>query len=437
MKVLLIDDEALIRQAAGQTLQLAGFDVTACADAESALPRLKPDFPGVIVCDVRLPGIDGLQLLARSVAIDAELPVVLVTGHGDVAMAVQAMRAGAYDFIEKPFASEQLVEVVRRALDKRTLVLENRQLRRELERRSGIEATLLGKGPGIEQLRRKIADLATTDADVMLFGETGTGKELVARSLHRYSGRADKPFVALNCGALPEQLFESEIFGHEAGAFTGATKRRIGKLEYANGGTLFLDEIESMPLALQVKLLRVLQEREIERVGGNEVIPVDCRIVSATKYDLKQLSEQGRFRLDLYYRLNVVTLNLPPLRERCEDIPMLFEHFVLQAALRYHRPAPIVSQGRLRELMLHGWAGNVRELRNVADRFVLGLLDDAPASEQPLDLPALVERFERNLIDDAMQRAGGQVSAASVALGLPRKTLYDKLKRYGLGRESE
>ncbi|BCL76280.1 sigma-54-dependent Fis family transcriptional regulator [Jeongeupia sp. HS-3] len=437
MKVLFIDDEEMIRHASCQTLNLAGFNVEGLADAESALPLLQANFPGVIVCDVRLPGIDGLQFLARSVAQDPELPVVLVTGHGDVAMAVQAMRAGAYDFIEKPFSSEQLIEVVRRAIEKRTLVLENRQLRRELQRRSGIEATLLGKGPSIEQLRRRITDLASTDADVLVFGETGTGKELVARCLHRYSDRADKPFVALNCGALPEQLFESEIFGHEAGAFTGAAKRRIGKIEYASGGTLFLDEIESMPLALQVKLLRVLQERELERVGGNEVIPVDCRIVTATKCDLKQLSEQGKFRLDLYYRLNVVTLNLSPLRERCEDIPLLFEHFVLQAALRYHRPAPIVSQGRVRELMLHGWDGNVRELRNVADRFVLGLLDDAPASEVPLDLPALVERFERNLIDDAMQRAGGQVSAASVSLGMPRKTLYDKIKRYGLGRDSE
>ncbi|WP_035057767.1 sigma-54-dependent transcriptional regulator [Andreprevotia chitinilytica] len=437
MKVLLIDDEAMIRHAGSQTLELAGFDVEVFADAESALPLLRPDFPGVVVCDVRLPGLDGLQLLAKSVANDAELPVVLVTGHGDVAMAVQAMRDGAYDFIEKPFSSEQLVEVVRRAQEKRALVLENRQLRRELQRRSGIEGRLLGRGPGIEQIRRRITDVADTDADVLILGETGTGKELVARCLHEYSSRSDKPFVALNCGALPEQLFESEIFGHEAGAFTGAAKRRIGKIEYANGGTLFLDELESMPITLQVKLLRVLQERELERLGGNVAIPVNCRMVAATKSDLKQLSDQQQFRLDLYYRLNVVTLNLPALRERREDIPLLFEHFVLQAALRYHRPAPIVPQSRLRELMLHPWPGNVRELRNMADRFVLGLLDDAPASELSLDLPALVERFEKNLIEDALLHAAGQVTAASVSLGLPRKTLYDKIKKYGLGRESE
>jgi len=433
MKVLLIDDEAMIRHAGSQTLELAGFAVETFADAESALPFLQTDFAGVVVCDVCLPGLDGLQLLAKSVQRDAELPVVLITGHGDVAMAVQAMRDGAYDFIEKPFSSEQLIEVVRRAEEKRKLVLENRQLRRELERRSGIEGRLLGRGAGIEQLRRRIMNIADTDADVLIMGETGTGKELVARCLHEHSHRAAHPFVALNCGALPEQLFESEIFGHEAGAFTGASKLRIGKIEYANGGTLFLDELESMPLTLQVKLLRVLQERQLERLGGNISIPVNCRVIAASKSDLKLLSDQQQFRLDLYYRLNVATLNLQPLRERREDIPLLFEHFVLQAALRYHRPAPIVDPARMRELMLQSWPGNVRELRNVADRFVLALLDDLPASEAALDLPSLVERFEKNLIEDALLRAGGQITAASLSLGLPRKTLYDKVKRYHLG----
>ncbi|MEN9657343.1 MAG: hypothetical protein RL571_808 [Pseudomonadota bacterium] len=433
MKVLLIDDEAMIRHAGSQTLELAGFEVETFADAESALPLLQTDFAGVVVCDVCLPGLDGLQLLAKSVQRDAELPVVLITGHGDVAMAVQAMRDGAYDFIEKPFSSEQLIEVVRRAEEKRILVLENRQLRRELERRSGIEGRLLGRGAGIEQLRRRIMNIADTDADVLIMGETGTGKELVPRCLHEHSHRAAHPFVALNCGALPEQLFESEIFGHEAGAFTGASKLRIGKIEYANGGTLFLDELESMPLTLQVKLLRVLQERQLERLGGNVSIPVNCRVIAASKSDLKLLSDQQQFRLDLYYRLNVATLNLQPLRERREDIPLLFEHFVLQAALRYLRPAPIVAPARMRELMLQSWPGNVRELRNVADRFVLALLDDLPASEAALDLPSLVERFEKNLIEDALLRAGGQITAASLSLGLPRKTLYDKVKKYHLG----
>ncbi|QNM95215.1 sigma-54-dependent transcriptional regulator [Chitinimonas koreensis] len=431
MQVLFIDDEPLIRHASAQTLELAGLEVAAFDRAEAALGLLGRDFAGVLVSDVRMPGMDGLQLLARAAALDPELPVVLVTGHGDVAMAVQAMRDGAYDFIEKPFSSEQLVEVVRRALDKRRLVLENRQLRRELERRDGIQALLLGRSEAIEQVRRTIANVADTGADVLVLGETGSGKELVARCLHQCSGRAARPFVALNCGALPESLFESEIFGHEAGAFSGATKRRIGKVEHADGGTLFLDELESMPLALQVKLLRVLQERTIERLGGNASVPVDCRVVAATKDDLRQLADRQKFRADLYYRLNVVSIVLPPLRERREDIPLLFEHFVLQAALRYNRPAPLLEAGRLRELMAQPWPGNVRELRNVADRFVLGLLEPA-AGQTPLNLPALLERFEKSLIVDALDRAGGQVSAASEALGLPRKTLYDKVKKYGL-----
>lgn len=432
MQVIFIDDEPVIRHASQQTLALAGFDVITHERAEPALKLLSEDFAGVVVSDVRLPGVDGLQLLARSVKLDPELPVVLVTGHGDVAMAVQAMRDGAYDFIEKPFSSEQLVEVVRRALEKRALVMENRRLRRELARRSGIEATLLGKSPAIEQVRQVIRQVAETNADVLIFGETGTGKELVARCLHESSERAAHPFAALNCGAMPENLFESEIFGHEVGAFSGASKRRIGKFEYASGGTLFLDELESMPLALQVKLLRVLQERQVERLGANHPIAVDTRVVAATKDDLRLLSDQHKFRADLYYRLNVVTINLPALRERREDIPTLFEHFVLQAALRYKRAAPVVSAATMRELMAQNWPGNVRELRNAADRFVLGLMVDAQA-QTPMNLPELVERFEKNLIVEALNRAGGQVQAASEALGMPRKTLYDKIKKYGLG----
>ncbi|GAB3245898.1 sigma-54-dependent transcriptional regulator [Chitinimonas naiadis] len=436
MQVLFIDDDAMIRHASQQTLELADLQVSTFETAEAALKLLHRDFAGVVVSDVKLPGIDGLKLLDKIVTLDPELPIVLVTGHGDVAMAVQAIRDGAYDFIEKPFSSEQLVEVVRRAQEKRQLVLENRQLRRELERRDGIGATLLGKSDAMENVRRMIQNVADAGADVLILGETGTGKELVARCLHQYSGRASKPFVALNCGALPEQLFESEIFGHEAGAFSGAVKRRIGKIEHAHGGTLFLDELESMPLTLQVKLLRVLQERTVERLGGNESIAVDCRVVAATKEDLRLLADQQKFRADLYYRLNVVTLTLPPLRERREDIPLLFEHFVLQAALRYNRPAPMLDAGRLRELMAQPWPGNVRELRNVADRFVLGLLEPA-ASQTPLNLPALMDRFEKSLIVDALDRAAGQVSAASEALGLPRKTLYDKVKKYGLTGRGE
>jgi DNA-binding NtrC family response regulator len=355
-------------------------------------------------------------------------------------MAVQAIREGAYDFIEKPFSSERLTEVVQRALEKRRLSLEVQSLRQRLENRQGMEATILGRSPAIEQLRRQILDLADTSAEVLIVGETGTGKELVARCLHDHSSRRNRNFVAMNCGGLPESLFESEVFGHEAGAFTGATKRRIGKVEHANGGTLFLDEIESTPPGQQVKLLRLLQERQIERLGSNVLIPVDCRVVAAAKQDLKELTRQDRFRSDLYYRLNVVVLELTPLRERREDIPLLFEHFVLQAALRYNRSALILSSAQMRELMAYSWPGNARELRNVADRFILGLLGakiDPPqlATAEVRPLSEQVDRFERCLIEEELRKHSGRASAASEALGLPKKTLYDKMRRYGLVAE--
>ena len=300
--------------------------------------------PFVVVCDVRLRGKSGLEWLSDLRRLDQDLPVILITGHGDISMAVQAMRNGAYDFIEKPCSSEQLVSVVRRAAEKRRLTLEVRSLRSALADRQGIEASLLGRSPQIQEVRRLVSTLAATNVDVTIYGETGTGKEVVARCLHNHSGRRGGNYVAVNCGGLPESLVESELFGHEVGAFTGATRQRIGKIEYANGGTLFLDEIESMPLSVQVKLLRALQDRSIERVGSNKPISVDCRVVAASKTNLLELSEKKVFRADLYYRLGVAFIELPPLRERREDIPLLFEHFTLDAARRFERDAPIAGR---------------------------------------------------------------------------------------------
>jgi two-component system C4-dicarboxylate transport response regulator DctD len=439
-KVLVVEDDPAVRMGSQQALQLAEFEVLAYESAEQIRKHIVPDFAGVLVSDVKLPGMDGLALLRHVMSVDPALPVILVTGHGDISMAVQAIREGAYDFIEKPFSSERLTEVVQRALEKRRLSLEVQSLRQRLENRQGMEAKILGRSPAIEQLRRQILDLADTSAEVLIVGETGTGKELVARCLHDHSSRRNRNFVAMNCGGLPESLFESEVFGHEAGAFTGATKRRIGKVEHANGGTLFLDEIESTPPGQQVKLLRLLQEREIERLGSNVLIPVDCRVVAAAKQDLKELTRQDRFRSDLYYRLNVVVLELTPLRERREDIPLLFEHFVLQAALRYNRSALILSSAQMRELMAYSWPGNARELRNVADRFILGLLGakiDPPqlATAEVRPLSEQVDRFERCLIEEELRKHSGRASAASEALGLPKKTLYDKMRRYGLVAE--
>lgn len=433
LQILFVEDDELVRRATLQSLRLAGLDAFGLAAAEAARERIHADFAGIVVSDIRLVGMSGLDLLAYCQQAAPEVPVILVTGHGDISMAVQAMRDGAYDFIEKPFAPDRLIESAKRALDKRKLVLENRALRRELAEQGGHGTRIIGRGPAIEKLRQLIANVAGTDAPVLINGDTGTGKEMVARSLHELSARHGKPFIALNCAALPEQIFESEMFGHEMGAFTGAAKRRIGKLEHASGGTLFLDEIESMPLSLQAKLLRVLQEGVLERLGSNQPIRVDCRIVAAAKGDMENLVRSGTFRRDLFYRLNVVTLSLPPLRERREDIIPLFEHFLLDAAVRYGRPAPLLPERQRHELMQHDWPGNVRELRNAADRMVLGVSGangDAAGDAPPLK--ERVERFERAVIQEALEYSKGSVAAAAEALHVPKATFYEKLKRYGL-----
>ncbi|HKR46854.1 MAG TPA: sigma-54 dependent transcriptional regulator [Paraburkholderia sp.] len=441
-RVLYVEDDELVRRAGVQSLQLAGFDAAGFANAEGALPLVDADFAGVVVSDIRLPGMSGLDLLAQCHERAPEVPIILVTGHGDISMAVQAMRDGAYDFIEKPFASERLIETVRRALERRLLVLENLALRRELAGHDTLAPRIIGKSPAIEQVRKLIANVAPTDASVIINGDTGAGKELIARSLHELSPRHDKPFVAVNCGALPEPMFESEMFGYEAGAFTGAAKRRIGKLEHASGGTLFLDEIESMPLSLQVKLLRVLQDGVLERLGSNQPVRADLRVVAAAKGDMSEHVAAGTFRRDLLYRLNVVTIALPPLAERREDIVPLFEHFLLDAAVRYQRPAPLLTERDRMRLAQRDWPGNVRELRNAADRRVLGIPDDlsagaASGEDDALPLKERVEQYERALIADALQQSNGAVAQAAERLQMAKATLYEKIRRYGLVARGE
>ncbi|NLP61308.1 sigma-54-dependent transcriptional regulator [Paraburkholderia sacchari] len=441
-RVLYVEDDELVRRAGVQSLQLAGFEAAGFANAEAALPLVDAEFAGVVVSDIRLPGMSGLDLLAQCHERAPDVPVILVTGHGDISMAVQAMRDGAYDFIEKPFASERLIETVRRALERRTLMLENLALRRELAGQDTLAPRIIGKSPAIEQVRRLIANIAPTDASVLINGDTGAGKELIARSLHELSPRRDRPFVAVNCGALPEPMFESEMFGYEPGAFTGAAKRRIGKLEHATGGTLFLDEIESMPLALQVKLLRVLQDGVLERLGSNQPVRVDLRVVAAAKGDMMEHVAAGTFRRDLLYRLNVVTIALPPLAERREDIVPLFEHFLLDAAVRYQRPAPLLTERDRMRLAQRDWPGNVRELRNAADRYVLGIPDDvapqaASGADDALPLKERVEQYERALIADALQQTHGAVAQAAERLQMAKATLYEKMRRYGLVARGE
>ncbi|MCP4316786.1 MAG: sigma-54-dependent Fis family transcriptional regulator [Hyphomicrobiales bacterium] len=433
----LVDDDDDLRHALAQGLELEGLDVAVHDRADSVLDLLGREDYGVIVTDIRMPGDDGMALLKKTLAIDATYPVILITGHGDVQLAVEAMRGGAYDFIEKPFPVSRLSTVIERALEKRRLVLENRTLRSELDQRHDLTQRLVGRSAGIIRLRGQINAVAETDADVLVVGETGAGKEVVARALHDYGPRAKGNFVAINCAALPADIFESELFGHESGAFTGAQKQRIGKLEHAHGGTIFLDEIESMPLDLQAKLLRAIEERSIERLGSNKTIPLDVRFVAATKFDLEKEGAKGAFRSDLYYRLNVITLTIPPLRERKDDIPLLFFHLARDARARYRREIPEIDHNLEAQLVAHDWPGNVRELRNYAERFVLGMwngfeTETAGGNGKGTTLADRVAAFERATIEAELSRHGGSLKPVYEALGISRKGLYDKIKRLGI-----
>jgi len=437
--ILFVDDEASMRHAVTQWLGLAGFEMLVHDKARSALNTLSADFSGILVTDLKMEGMDGMELLRRSQQIDPELPVVVITGHGDVEIAVEAMRLGAYDFIEKPFEPERFLEVVRRACEKRQLVVENRRLRRAVSEQT-LSARIIGTSTAAEQLRASVAELAGTDVSVIVYGETGVGKDLVARCIHDFSRRHKANYVAINCAAVPETMFESEFFGHEAGAFTSALRARVGKIEHASGGTLFLDEIDSMPLSTQTKLLRALQERVIERLGSNRNIAVDLRPIAASKLDLRAASSDGQFRSDLYYRLSVAELTIPPLRDRIEDVPLLFEYFAASAAAAHHRELRPVTSATLTMLVTHQWPGNVRELRNAAERYALGLpgplMPQATVTgSERLSLAEQVEAFERALIERCLSETGGKISAVLERLKIPRRTLSEKMVRLGIDRQ--
>jgi two-component system C4-dicarboxylate transport response regulator DctD len=438
--VVFIDDDEDLRRANVQTLKLHGMTVDAYGTARSALPALHRDFDGVVVTDIRMPDIDGLQLFNRLRGIDPELPVILITGHGDIATAVQCMREGAYDFLAKPYAPDRLTTAIVHAAEKRRLVLENRRLRDAAFAVQADEVPFIGTTPAMQRIKETLRHIADADVDVLVEGETGTGKEVVATALHRLSRRRHRELVAINCGALPETVIESELFGHEAGAFTGAQKKRVGRIEHASGGTLFLDEIESMPLAVQVKLLRVLESRQITPLGSNEVRNLDLRVVAATKEDLGSPAIRTKFREDLFYRLNVVTIRIPPLRERRDDIPLLFAHYLGHASRRFHRDIPEMPAAIKQHVMTHDWPGNVRELAHFAERVVLGVLNmpesgGGPERHEALSLPERMESFEAQLIRDALAANQGDVKATLETLGIPRKTFYDKLQRHGIDRQ--
>jgi len=442
--VLVVDDEMDVLKALTQTLEIEGINTLTATNGQEALALVQPGWAGIVLTDINMPVMDGMELIRQLRTIDPDLPVIMLTGHGDVSIAVEAMRNGAYDFLEKPFATDVLLETVQRAQEKRLLTLENRQLRVEVEINERPGPRIIGSHPDVKKLRDTLNHIKDTPADVLINGDTGCGKELVARYLHSHSKRGDKAFVAINCGAIPENLIESELFGHEAGAFTGAGKKRVGKFQYANGGTLFLDEIESMPMALQIKMLRVLEERAVEPLGGNQQIPLNIRVVAATKVDLKELSDQGGFRLDLYYRLNVVQVHIPPLKDRREDVPVLFEHFVWVAANRYASEVQPLTAAQRQHLLSHDWPGNVRELRNLAECFVLlggerafeNMLHGKDDASSRITLAEQVSRYEEMLLRETLTRHQGRLKDAQEELGLGRKTLYEKMKKYELDKSA-
>lgn len=438
-QVIVIDDEEIVRESMTQTLELEGYSTSAFEDPYEAIKYCSKSWHGVVICDVRMDIMNGLEVLEKILEIDPEIPVIMFSGHSDIAIAIKAIRQGAYDFLEKTDDPQHHLNTVERAFKKRELVLENRRLREAIAGQHEIDKRLVGQTDVMQRLRETVLQLAQVDVDLIINGETGTGKEVVAKCLHDFSSRKDKPFVALNCGAVTESVIESELFGHEAGAFTGANKKRIGKLEYASGGTLFLDEIESMPASLQVRLLRVLQERVLQRLGGNADINVDIRVIAASKEDLRDASDRGTFREDLYYRLNVASIDLPSLNQRKDDIPLLFSHFAEQACQRFNRESKPVPDLLLQQLSMQSWPGNVRELRNAAERWALGLPFDSKLNitEAPEagNLDELVESYEREIIFSALKANNGQVELTAQALGIPRKKLYLRMKKYELDRK--
>jgi two-component system nitrogen regulation response regulator NtrX len=447
--VLVVDDEAGVRASLAGILGDEGYAVDAAGSGEEALAALESRRYDLVLLDVWLPGADGLEVLGRIREADADLPVVVISGHGTIETAVKAVRLGAQDFVEKPLSLEKTLLAVRNALQRRRLETEVRALKQQLDERY----VMVGESPALRRLRAEIAQAAPTNGRALVFGENGTGKELVARAIHARSLRASGPFVEVNCAAIPEELIESELFGHVKGAFTGALAARKGKFELADGGTLFLDEIADMSLKTQAKVLRALQEQRIEPVGGAGSVDVDVRVIAATNKNLDEEIRKGRFRDDLYFRLNVIPFHVPPLRERREDIPLLARHFMEVLSAEHGRRPRAIAPEVLDALARLPWPGNVRELRNIIERLVImtpgdtielrhlpaslleGLPAGAPAPEAPAEPRGLAEAredFERQYILRKYRECGGNMSRTAEALGVERSNLYRKMKGYGL-----
>ncbi|MCL2790662.1 MAG: sigma-54 dependent transcriptional regulator [Desulfobulbus sp.] len=446
-EVLVVDDDLYLLAAIEQTLTLNGYAVHTFGNPLEALARIEDRVFSAVLADIRMPEMNGLLLLEKILIKDPDLPVILITGHGDISLAVEAVKKGAYHFLQKPVDEDVILATLARAIERRQLVLENRRLEQQLTATRGGRSRfygLIGAHPIMRKLYTLIETIAHENDPVLIVGETGTGKELAARALHTIGRPETAPYVAVNMGALPMDMIESELFGHEKGAFTGAVQRKVGKFEYAGEGTLFLDEICSMLPPLQAKLLRVLEDRSFTRLGGNAAIPLRARVIAATNRDLLAEIDRGAFRQDLYFRLNVLPIHLQPLRNRKEDIPLLVEAFMAEYGGGQPGGARCCPPELIRHLMTQDWPGNVRELRNLIRRYcVFGGKDPTtvagpePAAAVDLDLPDVswkeyMEQQERLYIEQMLRRVGGQVSAAHQLMGISRKNLYDKISKYGI-----
>jgi two-component system nitrogen regulation response regulator NtrX len=451
--ILIVDDEESICQTLGGILTDEGHAVIRAGSGEEALRVVEEELPSLVLLYIWLPGVDGIEVLKAIKAGHPQIPVVMMSGHGSIETAVRATKLGAFDFIEKPLSLEKVILVVNHALEMVRLEEENLLLKQKVSH----EYELTGTSNPIQELKEMIGIVAPTNAWILIMGENGTGKELVARSIHRQSRRAQKPFIEVNCAAIPEDLIESELFGHERGAFTGATAMKRGKFDLANEGTIFLDEVADMSLKAQAKVLRILQEKKFERVGGNKLIPTDVRVLAATNKDLEKEMEEGRFRQDLYYRLNVIPLRIPPLRDRKEDIPLLVDRFLKDFATKEGEPEKQVTEEMLAVLMRHNWPGNVRELKNIIERLVImtpadtisqrdlpPLFGEGRMEAAPGDLGGVSDSFrvakqdfERQYIIRKLREFDGNISRTAEAIGLERSNLHKKIRSYGLEAKSD
>lgn len=433
--IVLIDDERAMRESICQWLTLANFDVDTFEQGPEALQTLNQDFQGVVITDLKMAKMNGMKVISHVQAIDTDIPVILITGHGDVDSAVKAMQLGAYDFIEKPFEPERLLTTIKRAMEKRHLVVQNRHLQKQVNNAPSMRHRLLGESQAMQQLRNDIAKFAQIDINILLTGETGTGKEVIAHCLHDFGKRTGKPFHTIDCGSLPSDGLEIDLFG------SAGNEGHVGQLSLANGGTLFLDEILNMPLAQQVKLLKVLQSGEFRPVGEPLHTAIDIRVVSAAAETLHKALKEELFRADLYFRLNTIELVVPPLRERDNDAIELFEHYANKATQSFERTLPTIRNHDITSLKSYQWPGNVRELKNTAERFVLyqtkSVADILNESEQPTKRENLQEQvlaFEKSMIEFALSQSNGNITTTCKQLGMPRRTLNDKLLKHAIDR---